>query len=90
MLLNRSLRVLGIVELSSGGLSGTVADTKMIFGVALKACACSIVVAHNHPSGDLKPSSQDLKVTNRLVAAGEVLELPVNDHLFVSSEGFLS
>ncbi|WP_461789655.1 JAB domain-containing protein [Pedobacter sp.] len=90
MLLNRNLRVLGVVELSRGGISSTVADTRMIFGVALKACACSIIVAHNHPSGDLKASSADIKVTNKLVEAGRILELPVNDHLIVTREGYLS
>ncbi|TKC00017.1 JAB domain-containing protein [Pedobacter cryotolerans] len=90
MLLNNRGRVLGVVELSSGGFNGTVADPKMIFGVALKACASSIVIAHNHPSGDLKPSSQDIKVTERLVAAGKLLDLAVNDHLIVTTEGYRS
>lgn len=90
LLLNNHGRVMGIVELSHGGFTGVVVDTKMVFGVALKACACSIVVAHNHPSGNLKPSSQDIKVTQRLKAAGELLELPLQDHLIVSAEGYLS
>ena len=90
MLLNNRGSVLGIVELSTAGFTGVVVDTKMVFRVALKACACSIVVAHNHPSGNLKPSSQDIKVTNRLVEAGKILEVPVQDHLIISSEGFIS
>jgi len=90
ILLNNHGRVMGIVELSHGGFTGVVVDTKMVFGVALKACACSIVVAHNHPSGNLKPSTQDIKVTQRLKAAGEILELPMQDHLIVSAEGYLS
>lgn len=90
MLLNNHGRVMGIVELSHGGFTGVVVDTKMVFGVALKACACAIVVAHNHPSGNLRPSSQDIKVTQRLKAAGDILELPLQDHLIVSTEGYLS
>lgn len=90
MLLNNRGRVLGIVELSSGGITGTVADIRMIFCVALKACACAIIVAHNHPSGDLKPSSADIKVTSKLVEAGKILEISVHDHLIISCEGFLS
>lgn len=90
MLLNNRAAVLGVVELSNGAYNGTVADTKMIFSVALKACASSIVVAHNHPSGNLRPSSHDIKITNRLVEAGKILELPVQDHLIISSEGYLS
>jgi len=90
MLLNNRGSVLGVVELSSGGFTGVVVDAKMIFSVALKACACSIIIAHNHPSGNLKPSTQDIRVTTRLVAAGNILEIPLNDHLIISSEGFLS
>lgn len=56
MLLNRANKVLGIYELSTGGVAGTVADPKLIFAAALKACASSIVLCHNHPSGNLKPS----------------------------------
>lgn len=90
MLLSNHSKVLGVVELSSGGMTGTVVDIKIIFSVALKACACSIVVAHNHPSGSLRPSEQDINVTRKLVEAGELLELPVADHLIVTTEGYYS
>lgn len=90
MLLSNHNRVLGVVELSSGGMTGTVADIKMIFSVALKACACAIVVAHNHPSGSLRPSEQDMRVTRTLVEAGKLLELPVSDHLIITTEGYYS
>lgn len=90
ILLNNNGRVMGITELSHGGFTGVVVDTRMVFAVALKACACTIVVAHNHPSGNLRPSSQDIRVTQRLKAAGEILELPLQDHLIVSTEGYLS
>jgi len=90
MLLNTNGRVMGIVELFSGGFRGVVVETKMIFAIALKACASSIVLAHNHPSGNLKPSAQDIMITNKLKEAGEILELPVSDHLVITSEGFTS
>lgn len=90
ILLNTKSKVLGIVELSNGGFSSTVADIRMVFSVALKACARSIIVAHNHPSGNLKPSSADIDLTRKLVAAGKILELPVHDHLILSSEGYFS
>lgn len=90
MLLNANGRVMGIVELSNGGFRGVVVEIKMIFAIALKACASSIVLAHNHPSGNLKPSAQDVMVTKKLKVAGEILELPVYDHLVVTSEGFTS
>lgn len=61
ILLNRANKVIGIFQVSSGGIAGTVADPKLIFAVALKACASSIVLSHNHPSGNLKPSPQDVE-----------------------------
>src|SRR6476659_4535718 len=66
MLLNRSNRVLGIYEVSTGGITGTVADPRVILAAALKANAVSIALAHNHPSGDLKPSRQDEALTQKI------------------------
>lgn len=90
ILLNNHFKVMGIVEMSNGGFHGVVVEMKMVFGVALKACASSIVVAHNHPSGNIRPSSQDIQITTKLKAAGDLLELPVQDHLIVSPEGYCS
>lgn len=90
MLLTRSNRVLGIVEVSSGGVSETVVDPKIIFASALKAVASGIILAHNHPSGNLKPSSQDLALTKRLKNAGEILGISILDHLIITSEGYYS
>src|SRR5882757_3640959 len=70
MLLNRANRVLGIVEVSSGGISGTIADPKIIFAAALKGGASGIIVAHNHPSGNLTPSQADIDLTKKLKEAG--------------------
>jgi DNA repair protein RadC len=90
MLLNNQNSVLGIMELYSGGFTATVVDPKLIFSIALKGCACSVILAHNHPSGNLKPSVADLTLTNKLVAAGKILELKVLDHIIISSEGYIS
>jgi DNA repair protein RadC len=75
---------------SQGGLSGTVAIPKVIFQVAIKSNACSINLAHNHPSGNHQPSEADIHLTRKLKEAGVLLDLPVLDHLIVSSEGFYS
>lgn len=90
MLLNRANKVLGIVEVSTGGISGTVADPKVIFAAALKGCACGLIVAHNHPSGNLTASQVDIDLTKKLKQAGQFLELPILDHVIVTSEGYLS
>lgn len=90
VLLNRANKVLGIYEASTGGISGTVADPKLIFAAALKANASSIILSHNHPSGNLQPSQQDINLTKNLKEAGKFLELPVLDHLIVTSDGYYS
>jgi DNA repair protein RadC len=90
LLLNRRNRVLGIVHISTGGYSGTVADTKVIFTAALKACASGIILCHNHPSGELDPSNEDLIMTRRLKEAGKLLDLNILDHLVISQYGYYS
>ena len=88
--LNRANRILGWAKVSQGGLSGTVADPKLIYQIALKSNACSIILAHNHPSGNLQPSEADIQLTRKLKEAGLMLDLPVLDHLIISSEGYYS
>lgn len=91
MLLNRANRVLGISTVSMGGMSGTVADPKIIFQTALKASAASVILCHNHPSGNLSPSESDIRLTQKIKKAGSFLDLPVLDHIIVTdSEGFFS
>ncbi|MBB6240249.1 DNA repair protein RadC [Pedobacter sp. AK013] len=90
ILLNRRARVLGVVNISQGGFSGTVADPKVIFAVALKACASSIILAHNHPSGELSPSEADIWLTKRFAVGGDILGIKVHDHLVISKYGFYS
>ena len=90
LLLNRANKVLGVYKVSSGGVTGTVADPKQIFAAALKANACGLVVSHNHPSGNLKPSRQDELLTSKIKEAGSFLDIKVLDHLIVTSEAYYS
>ena len=88
--LNRANKVLGFSKISSGGISGTVADPKVIFQVALKSNASSILLAHNHPSGNTNPSDNDIQLTKKLKKAGEFLELNVLDHLIITTDSYFS
>jgi len=71
-------------------LTGTVADPKVIFNKALAKSACSLIVAHNHPSGNLKPSRADIDLTKKLKNAGQMLDLPLLDHLIITASGYYS
>lgn len=90
LLLNRANRILGIFEASIGGMAGTVVDPKLIFCAALKSGASSLILSHNHPSGQLKPSSADLALTKKVSNAGEFLEIAVLDHLIITPNGYYS
>jgi len=90
LLLNRANKVKGWYRISQGGVSGTVVDPKIIFSVALKCHACGIMLAHNHPSGNTCPSSQDKDLTKKIVAGGKLLEIPVLDHIILTFENYLS
>ena len=90
LFLNRSNKVLGIYEVSSGGISGTVADPRVIFAAALKANCSSIMLSHNHPSGNPEPSREDIVVTKQLVEAGKLMGIPVHDHLILAGRGYTS
>ena len=90
MLLNRANLVMGIMTISSGGIAGTVADPKMVFGPALKTATSSILLGHNHPSGNLKPSEADIRLTQKLKEAGQLLDLPILDHLILTRDGHYS
>lgn len=90
LLLSRSNRVLGQYELSTGGTTGTVVDVRLIFAAALKANASGIIMAHNHPSGTLAASQADRDITKKVKEAGRILEIPLLDHLIVTTEGYYS
>jgi DNA repair protein RadC len=90
LLLNRAHKVIGKFSVSSGGLTGTVADQRIIFKKALDQSACGIILAHNHPSGNLKPSQADIQLTKRLVEGGRILDIPIMDHLIITETNYYS
>lgn len=90
IVLNRANKVLGVRMISYGGTAGTVADPKVIFQTALKSNASCIILAHNHPSGNLKPSDEDKTLTRRLMDAGKFLDLPIHDHIILSRDSHFS
>lgn len=90
LLLNTANKVLGVFEVSTGGIAGTVADPKLIFMAALRANASAIILSHNHPSGNLQPSQQDLTLTRKITEGGKILDIRVLDHLIITTEGYYS
>jgi len=90
LMLNRQNQILGYHQLSKGGMTGAVVDVRVIFQVALKASCTSIIVAHNHPSGNLDVSDADRKITNQIKQAGVILDIPLLDHLIMTTDSFLS
>jgi DNA repair protein RadC len=90
LLLNRANRVIKKAQISQGGVSGTVADPKIIFKLALDELACGIILAHNHPSGNLTASQADLDLTKKLKEAGKLLDIQVLDHIIVAGQKYFS
>jgi DNA repair protein RadC len=90
MLLNRANRVLGIIDISTGDTCGTVVDCKVVFTATLKSNASQIILAHNHPSGNLTPSQADINLTRKLKSAGEFLDITVLEHIILTSESYFS
>ncbi|MBI2270485.1 MAG: DNA repair protein RadC [Bacteroidetes bacterium] len=90
LLLSRSGNIIKKEMISRGGVSGTVVDSKIIFKSAVENLACSVILCHNHPSGNTKPSEQDIQITKKLKEAGRLLEIPVLDHVIVSETGYYS
>jgi len=90
LLVNRAQEVIGVYFLSKGGITSTIVDPKLVFGIALKCSACGIVLVHNHPSGALRPSSVDLELTRKLKKGGKLLEISVLDHIILTKDGYYS
>jgi len=88
--LNQANKVIAIEPVSTGGISFTLADPRLIFRNALEKFATAVIVAHNHPSGNPKPSSQDIKLTKKLVECGQILDIAVLDHLIVTQKEYYS
>jgi DNA repair protein RadC len=90
MFLNRANNIIRVDQISLGGVSGTVVDPKVIFNKALEYLASGIIISHNHPSGNLRPSQADKQLTQKLVKAGIILEIPVIDHIICTNNGYYS
>ena len=90
LLLNRGNKVIGIYEASAGGITGTVADPRLILAAAIKSLSVSIILSHNHPSGNLKPSRADEELTQKIKVAASYHDIKVIDHIIITSEGYYS
>ena len=88
--LNQANKVIGFYKVSSGGITGTIADPRVIFQFALLSSAAGIIVSHNHPSGNLQPSQADIELTRRIREAGNLLEIKLIDHIIVTDDSQLS
>ena len=86
MYLNRHGRALGVYHMSKGGMSGTVVDIRLLLSVDLKVAASSVILCHNHPSGNTKPSTEDKEITKKIQSACKFLDIDVHDHIIVSPE----
>jgi DNA repair protein RadC len=87
LLLNNSNEVLGIYEMTKGGMTSTLIDVKLLFAVVLKACATAIITVHNHPSGKLKPSESDIQIFRKITEASKLLEIHYLDNLIITKNG---
>jgi DNA repair protein RadC len=90
LILNRANAVVKKELISRGGVAGTVVDTKIIFKSAIEHYASSIIICHNHPSGNLKPSEADIKITKNIKEAGRIMEIALIDHLIIAENGYYS
>ncbi|MBN8718476.1 MAG: JAB domain-containing protein [Sediminibacterium magnilacihabitans] len=88
--LNRANRVTGVYDASSGGITGTVADPRLILAAAIKSLAVSIILSHNHPSGNLKPSRADEELTLKIKEAAKYHDIRVIDHIIITNEAYYS
>jgi len=88
--LNNSNKVINSMQLSKGGITGTLVDVRLALKMALELGATSIILCHNHPSGNLNPSSADKQLTQKLKAAGENLDIKILDHLIVTEKSYFS
>lgn len=90
MLLNRNNILIDKTMISKGGLSGTVIDVRIILKIAIDRLACSLILCHNHPSGNLIPSEADKEITRKIKEAGKHMDIPVLDHIIIGNESYFS
>lgn len=88
--LNNSNNVIFKKQLSKGGITGTIVDTRLMFNKAVELLATGIILCHNHPSGNLKPSQADKNITNKIKKAGEILDIKILDHLIITEKDYFS
>ena len=88
--LNMNNKTLGWQKVSQGGIAGTVVDIRLIFATALKCAASSIILSHNHPSGNTTPSKIDLSITRKMIEGGKLLEIKILDHIIISDSTYYS
>ena len=87
LLMNNSNKVKGVYELSNGGITGTLVDIRILFAIVLKSLSVAIILAHNHPSGNLKPSEMDKQLTQKIKKAAHLFDVKVLDHLIITPDG---
>jgi len=90
LFMNNANKALGIYEISSGGITGTIVDLRLIFSAALKANATAIIMIHNHPSGNLTASEADKQITRKVKKAGKLLDITLLDSLIITNESYYS
>ena len=90
LMLSNNNKVLGVLEASSGGITGTIVDLRIIFSALLKANAVGFLVVHNHPSGALVPSDADRQITRKIKEASKILDINLLDHLIITTESYYS
>lgn len=90
LLLDRGCRVKGIYRHSVGGVAATVFDSRLVWAAAIKSLASAVVLCHNHPSGQLRPSDQDIAITRKAIDAGKLLDIAVHDHIILTRDGYFS
>ncbi len=90
MLLNRANKIIHKQKISQGGISGTVIDIRIIMKLGIEKLASSIILCHNHPSGNINPSTQDHTITKKIKEAGKILDIPVIDHIIIADNNYYS
>jgi DNA repair protein RadC len=90
VLLDHRNACLGVSDVASGGMTNCIVDSKIVFATALKSKATKIILAHNHPTGNLTPSTSDLNITKKLVTGGQYLDIEVLEHIIMTSQGYYS
>jgi DNA repair protein RadC len=90
LVMNRAHKVLDAMKISQGGITGTVIDTRMILKYAIDKRATSLIVSHNHPSGNRKPSEADINITNKIKSAAALMDITLLDHIIVADKSYFS